>query len=146
MGKSRMLIHLKAMATYGTFSDRYRGEDKNRDKIKANLELVEGFETATIEYATVYMLQEGEQGEPDSHMLSAEDNITLTQNLMGDNRRGRYPLHDVGTSPRISKKSSIAFSMPSTIMRAAPSSFKAMLFVLRISAYLFHKIDLELHI
>ena len=35
-----MPIHLRAKAAYGIFRDRYRGDEKNRDKIKANLELV----------------------------------------------------------------------------------------------------------
>ncbi|XP_020246979.1 uncharacterized protein LOC109824741 [Asparagus officinalis] len=106
----------------------------------------EGFEAASKEAASVYILQEEEQTEPDPYMLSAEENITLTQNLMGHNRRGRYPLHSVGSSPRISVRSSTTSSTPSTSMRAAPSSFQAMPFIARISAYLIDKIDPELHI
>ena len=34
----------------------------------------------------MYISQEEEQTEPDPHMLSAEENINLTQNLMGHNR------------------------------------------------------------
>ncbi|XP_020271510.1 uncharacterized protein LOC109846674 [Asparagus officinalis] len=79
-------------------------------------------------------------------MLSAEENINLTQNLMSHNRRGRYPLHGVGASPGISIRSSAASSTPSTSTRAATSSFQAMPFVARISAYLIDKIDPELHI
>ncbi|XP_020250138.1 uncharacterized protein LOC109827545 [Asparagus officinalis] len=101
-----MPIHLRARAAYGTFREQYRGDERNRDKITANLELVEGFETASKEAASVYISQEEEQTEPDPHMLSAEDNITLTQHLMGHNRRGRYPLHGVGASPGISIRSS----------------------------------------
>ncbi|XP_020249871.1 uncharacterized protein LOC109827287 [Asparagus officinalis] len=145
-GKSLMPIHLRAKAAYGIFRDRYRGDEKNRDKIKANLELVEGFEAASKEAATVYMSQQEEQSEPDPHMLSAEDNITLTQHLMGHNRRGRYPLHGVGASPGVSMRSSTASSTAFTSMRAAPPRFQAMPFVARISAYLLDKIDSELHI
>ena len=36
----------------------------------------------------MYMSQQEEQSEPNPHMLSAEDNITLTQHLMGHNRYG----------------------------------------------------------
>ncbi|XP_020250749.1 uncharacterized protein LOC109828128 [Asparagus officinalis] len=79
-------------------------------------------------------------------MLSTEENITLTQNLMGHNRRGRYPLHGVGASPGVSMRSSTASSMPSTSMRSATSSFQAIPFVARISAYLIDKINPELHI
>ncbi|XP_020266212.1 uncharacterized protein LOC109841672 [Asparagus officinalis] len=140
-----MPIHLRARAAYGTFREQYRGDERNRDKITANLELVEGFETASKEAASVYISQE-EQTEPDPHMFSAEENINLTQNLMGHNRRGRYPLHGVGASPGISIRSSTASSTPSTSTRAATSSFQAMPFVARISAYLIDKIDPGLHI
>ena len=35
-----MPIHLRARAAYGTFREQYRGDERNRDKITANLELV----------------------------------------------------------------------------------------------------------
>ncbi|XP_020267517.1 uncharacterized protein LOC109843007 isoform X1 [Asparagus officinalis] len=79
-------------------------------------------------------------------MLSVEENINLTQNLMGHNRRGRYPLHGVRASPGIRMRSSTASSMLSTSMRAATSSFQAMPFVAHISTYLINKIDPELYI
>ncbi|XP_020253907.1 uncharacterized protein LOC109830968 [Asparagus officinalis] len=122
-GKSLMPIHLRARAAYDTFREQYRGDERNRDKITKNLELVEGFENASKEAASVYISQEEEQTESDPHMLSAEENINLTQNLMGHNRRGRYPLHGVGASPGISIRSSTASSTPSTSTRAATSSF-----------------------
>ena len=35
-----MPIYLRARAAYGTFREQYMGDERNRDKITANLELV----------------------------------------------------------------------------------------------------------